>query len=296
MKRIQNRLAALILIGLSLLWPHTLLSAPEKTVLRSEVSTYIFSDWAGPDIPVWTYLPRSVDLRTAPILIVMHGNGRNSESYLQPWAPLAEEKGVILVAPNFGRDNFPTSRHYNLGHVFDEMGNRRDEAHWTFSAIEPVFDDIVERLGSNQTSYTIYGHSAGSQFVHRFLYFKPQARIKRVLAANAGWYTMPDQQIGYPYGLSGSGVSDGALKHALETEVVVLLGDQDIDAAHPSLRRAPEAMDQGSHRFARGQSFYRRAQEVSSDLKASFNWQKVIVPDVSHSNAGMAAAAIHFVE
>ena len=40
----------------------------------------------------------------------------------------------------------------------------------------------------------IYGHSAGSQFVHRFLMTRPDAPVERAVAANAGWYTLPDDE------------------------------------------------------------------------------------------------------
>lgn len=300
---IGNRAVRLLLILLAALqlgfWPFTALSASEtdgQYLPVGEMTAYNFSDWAGPDIPVWTYFPKETDLTQAPILFVMHGNGRNSQSYMSAWMPLADEKGVILIAPNFSRETFPGSRRYNLGYVFETDGQKRDEAEWSFSAIEPIFDQIVEKLSSRQTHYTIYGHSAGSQFVHRFLYFKPDARIKRVLAANAGWYTLPDFQEAFPYGLQDSGLSAAALKHALETPVVILLGDKDIDAQHRSLRRTPEAMQQGVHRFARGQTFYRAGQEAASALNTPFNWRIEIVPDVAHSNAGMARAAIAFVE
>lgn len=261
-----------------------------------DIFSYPFSDWAGPDIKVWAYLPTDTDLRTAPILMLMHGNGRNSASYLRAWKSHAQEAGVIVLAPNFNDEDFSGSRQYNLGHVFDRKGQQRDEADWTFSAIEPVFDQMVGWIGSEQTHYTLYGHSAGSQFVHRFLYFKPEARIKRVLAANAGWYTMPTFDETFPYGLKGSGVTQDALKQVFETDVIILLGDQDIDAQHRSLRRTPEAMAQGPHRFSRGQSFFEQAQKQATDLDATLNWQLVVVPDVAHSNGGIAKTAINYVE
>ena len=38
----------------------------------------------------------------------------------------------------------------------------------------------------------MFGHSAGGQFVHRFVQFKPNSRVNYAISANAGWYTVPD--------------------------------------------------------------------------------------------------------
>ncbi|MFT6583203.1 MAG: hypothetical protein ACJAU6_003656 [Alphaproteobacteria bacterium] len=109
--------------------------------------------------------------------------------------------------------------------------------------------------GNVSKSYAMYGHSAGAQFVHRFIYFTPDARLTRAVAANAGWYTMPGFDIAYPYGLGGAGLSPANLHRALSARLVVLLGMRDTDTSHRHLRRTEGANAQGPHRFARGQSF-----------------------------------------
>ena len=260
-----------------------------------EISRFLFSEWAGPEIPVWVYLPKGADARNAPILLVMHGAGRDADRYLREWVASADTHGFVVVAPEFSVADFKGSRRYNLGCVFDSDGSRRDEATWTFSAIEPLFDSVVAAFGSERTSYSIYGHSAGSQFVHRFLYYKPNARVDRYLAANAGWYTFPHLDIGYPYGLHGSGVSQRVADAALGKEVIVLLGDADKDRNHQSLRRTPEAMLQGAHRFARGQSFFQAAKDLADERGVPFRWKLQFVEGVAHKNGGMAPVAAEYV-
>ena len=86
-----------------------------------------------------------------------------------------QENGFILVAPEISREVFPGSRYYNLGAIFTKGSKAaQDEGKWTFLAIEPIFDEVVARLGSSQEHYTLYGHSASSQFVHRFLFLSPR--------------------------------------------------------------------------------------------------------------------------
>jgi hypothetical protein len=45
----------------------------------------------------------------------------------------------------------------------------------------------------------MFGHSAGAQFVTRFVTFMPQHRPIAV-AANAGWYTTLDDLVEFPTG------------------------------------------------------------------------------------------------
>lgn len=257
---------------------------------------FVLTDWGGPDIPVWTYAPTQADLTDRPIVIVMHGTGRDADRYRDEWAALAQLNRFIVVAPEFSDRRFPNAAGYNLGNVFQRNGvDVHDEAAWSFSAIEPLFDAVVGVLDSDRTDYTLYGHSAGSQFVHRFLFHKPDARASRIIAANAGWYTMPDFDQAFPYGLGGSVVEDADVATAFGKDVVVLLGDLDSNAEHPSLRRTPEAMLQGPHRFARGQAFYQFAKERAEALDAPFGWRMQVVPYAKHSNGEMALAAAELI-
>lgn len=254
--------------------------------------TFRFSGWGGKTIPVWSYVPKQALSSRLPIVIVMHGTRRDADRYRDEWSELAQENRFIVVAPRFSREQYPGSAGYNLGNVFSRADNSRNpEDIWSFSAIEPLFSAVVELLGSNQTEYTLYGHSAGSQFVHRFLYFKPEARVGRYIAANAGWYTMPDFGQSFPYGLDGSGIEEATVELALKKDVIVLLGTGDVDTKQRSLRRTAEAMLQGAHRFDRGKSFFRAAQRFAKEGNLPFNWQLVYVDNAVHSNRQMAMGA-----
>jgi poly(3-hydroxybutyrate) depolymerase len=249
-----------------------------------------FDRWDGPALKVWYYLPEAFDADST-IVIVMHGNSRDGDRYRDQWADLAAAGNFVVVAPEFPRPEFPTANEYNLGNVFTIDGTKRPATSWSFTAIEKLFDVVTSDLASNATDYTLYGHSAGSQFVHRFLYYMPDARVSKAIAANAGWYTLPEYDVQYPYGQLGAGVSENSLRIALSRNVTVLLGDQDIDTEGDSLRRTPEAMQQGSNRFSRGQYFFERAAGRARDLGVDFNWELVIVPGADHDNGKMAVGA-----
>jgi poly(3-hydroxybutyrate) depolymerase len=238
------------------------------------------------------YLTRPVNLAPdRPIVFVMHGVGRNADEYRDQWHELAIEHEFLLVVPEFSKRQFPGSEAYNLGNVFDAAGKVRPAAEWSFSAIEPIFDEVRRRFRMTAKGYAMYGHSAGAQFVHRFLFHVPNARVTRVVAANAGWYTMPVYNVDFPYGLRNSVVSSADLAAALRKPVTVLLGEQDIDPQHPSLNREPGALLQGLHRFARGQVFFDAAAAAATRLGVPFGWQLATVPGADHDNRLMAPAA-----
>ena len=171
-----------------------------------------------------------------PVVLVMHGMSRTAEKERDTWQELVLENRFLLIVPEFSQRDFPGSRNYNLGNLSGPEGQPVSRELWTFSAIEPLFDNVKKRYRMTTPSYSIFGHSAGAQFVHRFLFLFDGARVERAVAANAGWYTMPDFNIPYPYGLADSRVTPEKLRHALGLPLTVLLGDRDTDVAHESLR------------------------------------------------------------
>ena len=228
---------------------------------------------------------------SASVLVVMHGNGRNARSYLRAWTALADRAGIVVLVPHFSRDLLPDSRDYNQGGMFDGSGAMKPREAWSFNIVERVFDAYKARFGSNRSSYSFYGHSAGSQFVHRFLLMMPDARVDRSVAANAGFYTMPDFAQTYPYGARNASLTEKDFRRWFGRPMTILLGDRDIDPEHVDLVRTAEANLQGPHRLARGEAFYAAAQREAQRIGSGLSWNKVIVPGVDHSNGRMAPAA-----
>ncbi len=258
--------------------------------------TYSFSDWNGPAIDVRLVVPEGTTADT-PILFVIHGWSRDVERYYNDWSGLAEKHGFVAVVPHYPVEDFPTANEFNQGHVFDAAsGEQRPADTWTFASIEAVFDDVTARIGSTESDYTIYGHSAGSQFVHRYLWHVPDARVKRYLAANAGWYTQPVYDVAYPYGFSGADIPERQLADALGKDVVILLGKEDTQTNSPNLRNTPEAKAQGPNRYMRGLQMMRKAEDAAEALDTEFNWQVVVVEEAGHVNAEMAVIAAELVE
>lgn len=271
--------------------PHDPSATTAKATARlSGTGMYRFSDWEGPALRVFYYVPEVVTPTTG-VLIIMHGVNRDADRYRDEWQAIAQAQGLILVAPEFTKADFPGSTGYNAGNFTDAKGRARPRGQWSFAAIEPLFDDIRRRTGSKAASYGIYGHSAGAQFVHRFVTFMPDARYHRAIAANAGWYTMPDMTQSFPYGLAGAPIDEAQERRALGRPLTILLGTADTDTAHPNLRRTPEAMAQGPHRLARGHAYFTQGQAEAKRLGTPLGWTVREVPDVAHKNGLMAKAA-----
>nr|BAC78155.1 poly(aspartic acid) hydrolase-1 [Sphingomonas sp. KT-1] len=258
--------------------------------LKPGAGSFLFTGWAGKPLKVHYYAPDKIT-ETTRILFVIHGAGRNADGYRDAWIPYAKEGQYIVLTPEYSMADFPTSLTYNVGHIVDEAGNPRPREEWSFASIEPMFDQVRKATGSKVPTYAIYGHSAGGQFVHRFVELWPDARYSRAVAANAGWYTMPDLAIKYPYGLKDAPTDAAGLKATLEKPLTILLGTADTDVNHHQLSRTPEAMTQGVHRLARGEFFYAYGRKVAHELNAKFAWKLDYAPDIAHSNTGMSQYA-----
>lgn len=265
-------------------------SAGEEIGIEHGKDSFVFDSYVPlkeKPIRVFTYRPAG-DITTMPILFVMHGTLRNADTYRDNWADLAEEYGILIITPEFSDDDFPGSRGYNLGGMFDSDGHPVNEELWAYSLIEPIFDEVLELANSEQENYDIFGHSAGAQFTHRLFLFKENLRANHVISANAGWYTMPDFETEFPYGLKNTAVNEETLQSRLESRMLIQLGEEDVDPNDQYLRTSPEAMQQGRHRYERGHTFLEKAKQISNEHNAELEWFIRTVPGVGHDNAKMA--------
>lgn len=242
-------------------------------------------------IRVWYYSPTDRP-DTLPMVIMLHGAERNASAYLDSWIPVANLYQYVVVAPEFSKEDYAGGARYNQGNVYSEKGLRfNDPSKWTFSVIEPLFDYVRNLTNNGYPGYLLSGHSAGAQFVHRFLYFVPNNRAQRVMMANAGWYTLPDLNTEFPFGLQQSPVSANDLKTVFNKEVYVVLGESDTDTTSANFQKGPEYNRQGTTRYERGQYYFQYCTSAASTLKTPFRWKLISLPGVAHSNAETAKAA-----
>jgi pimeloyl-ACP methyl ester carboxylesterase len=248
----------------------------------------------GKSLWVWTYRPKSFTA-DSPIVFVMHGVKRNADIYRNNWITLADYHGFLIVAPEFSRDDFPGSWHYNLGNVMHRADSNgtlaaNAERYWSFPIIDRVFDKVRDLTKTKRTSFSLFGHSAGGQFVHRYMTFTGGSRVDLAIAANPGWYTMTAREEKFPYGLGGTKVTDDDLRRFFSRHLIVLLGEDDTQRG-TYLRTTAEADRQGANRLERGKTYFDDAKRNAQALGMPFNWKLQTVPSVGHKNAGMAGPA-----
>ena len=277
----------------------TLLPNASQTLFDQDlgVGSFEFGGYGPyPDVAIDVFYaaPPSL-LDSVPILIVMPGRGRNAEEYRDDWMDQALDDGAVLLVPEFPDDVY-SSADYNLGHLFDSDGDSVPSAEWTFAVVDALFDYVAEEISSKEPGFYLYGHSAGGQFVHRYMLFTDDNRVIRAVSANSGWYTVPDLDVDFPYGLKGSPIDDERqLEGLLDLPLTILLGTEDNDPDADGLRQDSGSAQQGATRLDRGFYFFRTAQLLADDLEVPFGWHIEMVNGVGHSNADMvkeAAAAL----
>lgn len=242
-------------------------------------------------IRVWTYRPANWQAG-GDVLFVMHGMSRNAEEYLDTWVDVANRDNRLLIAPEFENPFFRfVTNDYQEGNLLSALGVANPRSEWAYSTIERIVDRLNDMNGWSIAQYDMFGHSAGGQFVQRMAMLAPESRLRTGIAANAGSYTFPEDDVAFPYGLRGVDASAIDLATAFRRNIIVLVGEKDADANQGVLDDSPPAMLQGPHRLARGKNFFDAARQAAGAQGLPFEWQLVIVPGVGHENQKMAVAA-----
>jgi poly(3-hydroxybutyrate) depolymerase len=256
-----------------------------------EPGNFVFTDkgyFADKPVTVYYYKARSAG-PDARVMVVIHGAERQGSRMRDNWVPFAEKNRLIVLAPEFDEARF-SSRLFNMGGI-----ESRDRSQWSFQLVEHLFDFARADEGLSTPDYLLFGHSAGGQFVHRFMLLAEAPRVSVAVAANAGSYTMPvypglmDDK--FPYALDERIVSPDKLKQVFARKLVVLLGEADTQTDAANLPRARQAAVQGANRFERGSRFFAQAQAQAQKLGTPLAWERVTVPGVGHDSRRMSQAA-----
>ncbi|MDK2124578.1 hypothetical protein [Parachitinimonas caeni] len=259
--------------------------------LQAGKGSFVFETAQAADnkpLTVWYYKPAGLK-PDARVLFVMHGVKRNGEKYRDDWIRYADQYKFLLIAPEFSEKYFPGDA-YQFGNIKNPSFTE-----WSFMRIEQLFAELKQAEGLQADQYSLFGHSAGAQFVHRFMLFTPINKVDVAIAANAGTYTLPYYanagEAGFPWSLDRKWVDENQLKAVFGRKLWVLLGEADIDPDHKHLSKKPAAMAEGANRLERGKRFFATAEKLAASLNTPLNWQLKTVPGVGHSDQGMAKAA-----
>ena len=267
-------------------------------------------------ITVHYYLPDGFTL-DSKILLIIPGAGRNSFDYRNAWLQTAQEHNILVAALGYPENKYDLAA-YNMGGVlknfraqnidtsspgviyaqdadiaFDINANK---AEWLFNDFDRVFSFIKTATGATSPNYDIFGHSAGGQILHRLALFHPNSRANKIIAANAGWYTLPDLATPPPTGLQGIPINGVDLIESFAADLTILLGENDnSDTAGGTLLRTPIIDQQGLGRLQRGQTFFKAGQDQAKSIGALYNWTLKLIPGVGHDFRAMSQAAAKIV-
>ncbi len=230
----------------------------------------------------------------SPVVIVQHGMLRNGDEYRDFWIPAADKHGLLIAAPTFSDEYFPMAESYNNGLIITSDGSVRNKNEWLYGVPARVFEAIRASGVTSQKQARLFGHSAGGQFSHRLLATQDHQVFSAVIAANPGWYTLPDLGRDFPEGMGGICLDDEHLAQWFQYPMHIFAGDQDIAEDDPNLPSQPEALAQGPSRYARAKFVFDYAKRQAELLELAFNWKLVDVAGVGHDGAAMSRAAAAF--
>jgi pimeloyl-ACP methyl ester carboxylesterase len=250
----------------------------------------------------YTYLPANIDDNT-DILVLVHGTPKdlspeeNAAYYAASWMEFADEQNLILIAPAFNQDNFSSryGDHAMSGYrgLFgreigaDEWVKRLVEAHREAYHIKP-------------TQFNIYGHSAGGQFVSRYLVTHPE-EIRKAVITSAATYPQPQPEIPWPFGMGELNTEiswdDGTITQidihpdknkwlaATKIPLTVIVGLNDSAELPSDLIPGQK----GVNRLEIARNWINDMQGFAESNGVDCNFQVEIIPGIGHSMIGLIA-------
>ena len=218
------------LAALATALPDGVLANQSLTASRTlESSAELQSPDVAEGVPYYVYVPSRVDPTARP-LVVVHGISRRAHVHLATFAPFAEISGRILIAPLFSKAR--CKRYQQV--VLDPC--RADKA------LLATLRAVAAKTGYDVREVDLFGFSGGAQFAHRFAMMYPD-RVRRLAVASAGWYTLPDYEETFPYGLASTDKGwarfRAKLPDFLAIPTLVTVGERDV-TRDSNLRQKPE--------------------------------------------------------
>lgn len=310
--------------------PHCKMELVKKSVLEEETALKVNevtiktgsgvflidgeSRKANRTIKVYYHKPENFT-KHSKILLVLPGAGRNGDSYRDAWVEEAEKYSVLILSPMYLEAEYAFEDYHVCGLIqntnlraaveYEEHTNiakldesvfrfdvNTDRADWIFNDFDRIFDLVKKETESVQTQYDLFGHSAGGQIGHRLALFQPENKANRIIAANSGFYTLPSFEKALPFGLKKTPIKKADLQRSFKKKLLLLIGELDNENENGgTLLQSASADEQGVHRLERGKYFYEFSKGVARDIKANYNWEIKIVPNVGHDHRAMGNTA-----
>jgi poly(3-hydroxybutyrate) depolymerase len=110
---------------------------------------------AGTKHDYFVFAPNTAANTPVPLIVLLHGSGRDGRSLLDPWRKLAEREGVVLLAPNaIDPDAWQT--------VLDGP-----------EALISIIENVKKQYTVDSSRVYLFGHSGGAVFALLMVMWEP---------------------------------------------------------------------------------------------------------------------------
>lgn len=229
--------------------------------------------------------------RPERLVVAVHGVSRNWRDLAASFVGPCLEIGAALVVPRFSRKGY-------RGYQRLEYGSRKVPAD---RALDHVLEDVARRLGLTEIERVgMFGFSGGAQFAHRYTLLRPE-RVRRQVLTAAGFYTFPETDTPYPYGLADDTGGLGPWRlEGYSTPTLVLVGEQDTerDAQLRSNRRLDRL--QGRDRVQRARRYVLAVRTAVGSSRGAPECRLELLQNSDHDflrcvrNADLASRSLRF--
>ncbi len=225
------------------------------------------------------YVPESIHVNRPP-LVTVHGISRNAGEHIFQFCSFADRYGVAVIAPHFPRSS----------HRWFQRLKENDEGVAADAAFDLTLNTAEDTFGLSFAKFRIFGHSAGGQYVHRYLMAHPD-RADRASLFAPGWYSLPTNDHKFPYGIGGEKSPVKSLDRFLNVFVQVLVGERD-RARDASLRKSRKLdSTQGGDRVERANTWVQAMRQAAIDAGQP---PRVLLNTIADAGHSFGANCKHF--
>ena len=244
----------------------------------------------------WVYRPDAVQDNAAnTALIIAHGMpGEDetaveaSEVFIKRWTAFADEHKLVLIAPAFDEARYRKAYGGYRGLFGRDIG--------ADAFVERLVEFERTKTEINEQSLLLYGHSAGGQFVCRFVLQHPD-RVRAAVLSAPGRYAFPDPNAPWPYGMGrfertlhwgGSGPNarkreivkpdPRSFLRAATKPIAVVVGGRDLE---PQPRRPAH---HGANRIELARQWVREMNALAKSHDEKSRLRGMIVPKIGHNS------------
>lgn len=248
-------------------------------------ATPIFSCRADPRFSYCLYVPPSFDADPAghTLVVVQHGSGRSMEVYRDRFAPFAQYKKCVVLAPLFPVGPLGDGNAHGFK-VLKEGPLRYD------TVLLSMVDEAGAMLQASFDKFMLFGYSGGGHFVHRFFYLHPE-RLHAVSIGAPGAVTLLDDSRDWWVGtrnvkaLFGRAIDHEALR---KVAVHLVVGAADIETweinyPRESVQYMDGINDTGRTRIERNTALRKNLEQHGIACRQD------IVPNVAHDGTKVLA-------